>query len=105
MQLAMDEVAARMAADWNGRAVVVPYRISGNRYVYSVTDHGEHWMPLDTSWVGGHQVFEPTEGSWPWRKTPSRRHRHLATRGSIQLTCAATERIMWPHVRRENQAQ
>ena len=94
MKLKMQEVQDRMAAAWNSRAVVVPYRICGNRTFYAVTDHGEHWIPLNTSWVHGHQVFEPTEGSWPWRKTPSRRYRHLATRGSIQLTCAATERIM-----------
>jgi len=65
MKLTMDEVVAKMSAAWESRAAVVPSRISGNRYVYAVTDHGEHWVPLDTSWVHGRQVFEPAEGSWP----------------------------------------
>ena len=65
MKLTMDEVVAKMSAAWESRAVVVPSRISGNRYLYADTDHREHWMPLDTSWVRGRQVFEPSDGAWP----------------------------------------
>jgi len=65
MKRTMDEVVVKMSEAWNSRAVLVPYRISGNRYIYAVTDHGEHWVPLDTSWVHGRQVFEPAEGAWP----------------------------------------
>ena len=54
-----------MAASLGRRAIVVPYRICGNRYCFAVTDHGEHWIPLDSSWVDGRQVFEPSDGSWP----------------------------------------
>jgi len=28
----------------------------------------EHWLPLFTSWAGGHQVFEPVDGVWPEQK-------------------------------------
>jgi hypothetical protein len=52
MKLTIDEVVAKMSEVWRRRAVVVPYRISGNRYIYALTDHGEHWMQLQTSWFG-----------------------------------------------------
>ena len=47
------------------QAFVVPYRLAGNRYSYLATDHQEHWLPLFTSWAGGHQVFEPVGSRWP----------------------------------------
>ena len=65
MKLTMKEVQTRMSASWGRKAVVIPYRICGNRYRFAVTDHGEHWIPLDASWVGGCQVFEPSDGAWP----------------------------------------
>jgi hypothetical protein len=49
---------------WGKEAFVVLYRLAGNLYSWVVTDHQEHWMPLFTSWVGGHQVFEPVSGRW-----------------------------------------
>jgi hypothetical protein len=65
MQLTIEQVEARMTAAWEAKAFLVPYRISGNRYTYTVTDHGEHWLPLETDWIQGQQVFEPKDGDWP----------------------------------------
>jgi hypothetical protein len=42
------------------------YRIAGNRTAYAVTDHGEYWLPLRTSWNGGGPVHEPRGAPWPW---------------------------------------
>jgi hypothetical protein len=65
MKLTLEQVESKMAKVWGNPVDVVPYRICGNRYSYVVTDHGEQWMSLDTSWEGGRQVFEPSKGSWP----------------------------------------
>jgi hypothetical protein len=54
-----------MTQAWGTEAIVVPSRISGNRYVYAITDHGENWMPLESSWVQGRQVFELVDTEWP----------------------------------------
>jgi hypothetical protein len=42
------------------------YRIAGNRTAYAVTDHGEYWLPLRTSWNGGGPVHEPMGATRPW---------------------------------------
>lgn len=68
MKLRMKEVEAKLTAAWGNQAFVVPYRISGNRTVYAATDHGDHYLPLKTSWNGGGQVFEPVGADWPWVK-------------------------------------
>ena len=65
MKLTLEQVESKMAQVWGNPVDVVPYRICGNRYSYAVTDHGDQWMSLDTSWEGGRQVFEPSKGSWP----------------------------------------
>jgi hypothetical protein len=65
MKLTAKQVEAKLRQVWGSRVVVVPYRISGNRYVYAARDDRGHWLALDASWVGGRQVFEPSEGSWP----------------------------------------
>ncbi|MBN1660250.1 MAG: hypothetical protein JXA93_17765 [Anaerolineae bacterium] len=65
MKLTMDQVEAKMSRVWNREVFVVPYRLAGNRYTYAASDHGEHWLPLKTSWVDGRQVFEPADGDWP----------------------------------------
>ncbi|MFC2045915.1 SWIM zinc finger family protein [Chloroflexota bacterium] len=65
MKLSRQQVEERLTVAWGKEAVVVPYRIHGNRRSYAVTDHGSHWMPIETSWVGGRQVFEPVSGDWP----------------------------------------
>ena len=65
MKLTMKEVQSKMSASWGRRAVVIAYRTAGNKYRYAVSDHVDHWIPLDSSWVGGCQVFEPSDGSWP----------------------------------------
>jgi hypothetical protein len=65
MRLTGQEVEARLTAAWGKQAFVVPYRLTGNRYHYLVTDHSEHWLPLRTSWGPGGQVFEPMMGDWP----------------------------------------
>jgi hypothetical protein len=46
-------------------AFVVPYRIAGNCHVHAVTDHGDQWLPLKTSWNGDGQVFEPVASPGP----------------------------------------
>jgi hypothetical protein len=51
------EAEARYSAAWGTPATVVPYRISGNRYVYAVTDHNGHWVPLHRTWIGGDMVL------------------------------------------------
>jgi hypothetical protein len=65
MKLTIKQVEATMTAAWGREAIVVPYRLAGNLYSYAVTDHQEHWLLLLTSWAGGHQVFEPVDGTWP----------------------------------------
>jgi hypothetical protein len=65
MNLSTKQVEKKLGQVWGTRAIVVPYRICGNRYVYVATDHRDHWIPLDASWVGGCQVFEPSDGAWP----------------------------------------
>jgi hypothetical protein len=65
MRLTGQEVEARLTAAWGKQAFVVPYRLTGNRYHYLVTDHSEHWLPLRTSWGPGGQVFVPIMGDWP----------------------------------------
>ena len=65
MKLTLKQAQQRMTQVWGKRAIVVPYRISGNRYVYAVTDHGEHWLPLESSWSQGRQVFAPVDAEWP----------------------------------------
>jgi hypothetical protein len=68
MKLAINQVEERMTSTWGRQAFVVPYRLAGSRTSYAVTDHAEHWVLLLTSWVGGHQVFEPASGPWQERK-------------------------------------
>ena len=63
MKLTMKEVQSKMSAAWGRRAVVIPYRIAGNKYCYAVSDHVDHWIALDSSWVDGRQVVEPSDGS------------------------------------------
>ena len=54
----MDEVIAKYEALW-GKAVLVPYRICGNRTTYAITDHNGHWVSLVHGWDGkGQMVFE-----------------------------------------------
>ena len=65
MKLTLQQAKQRMTRVWGKSAFVVPYRISGNRYVYAVTDHGEHWLPLVSSWSQGHQVFALVDAEWP----------------------------------------
>ena len=65
MKLTIKQAQQRMTQVWGTRATVVPSRISGNRYVYAVTDHGEHWLPLESSWLQGRQVFELVDAEWP----------------------------------------
>lgn len=65
MKLTIEQVEATLAAVWGKQVFIVPYRLAGNRYSYAVTDHGKGWLPLLTSWVDGHQVFEPADGTWP----------------------------------------
>ena len=65
MKLTQKQVVERMTAAWGRQAVVVPSRICGNRTVYAVTDHNGNWWPLETSWSGGRQVFEPVDRPWP----------------------------------------
>jgi hypothetical protein len=48
------------------QAYVIPYRIAGNRATYALTDHGEHWLPLRTSWNGDGPVHELIGDPWPW---------------------------------------
>jgi hypothetical protein len=89
MKLTIEQVEARMTAAWGAQAFLVPYRICGNRYVYAVTDHGEHWLPLETDWIQGQQVFMPKEGDWPlpdpWaeaiNEATQRAHAYFAGRG------------------------
>jgi hypothetical protein len=64
MRLTINQVEAKMTEAWGQQAVVVPYRLAGNRYSYVVTDHREHWLPLLKSWAGGRQVFEPVGDRW-----------------------------------------
>ena len=64
MKLSRQQVEDRLTAAWGREAAVVPYR-HGNRRSYAVTYHGSHWMPLESGWVGGRQVFEPVSGDWP----------------------------------------
>lgn len=71
MKLTMEQVEAKLAHVWGQEVFVVPYRICGNRYAYVATDHGDHWLPLKTSWVGRRQVFAPEDGYWPQRETLS----------------------------------
>jgi hypothetical protein len=68
MKLTIEQVEERMTSPWGRLAFVVPYRLAGSCTSYAVTDHSERWWPLFTSWVGGHQVFEPVSGPWPERK-------------------------------------
>jgi hypothetical protein len=70
MKLRITEVEARLTAAWGKQATVVVDRIAGNRYRYAVTDHDGHWLPLETSWAGCQQVFEPVEGTWPGTQVP-----------------------------------
>jgi hypothetical protein len=56
-QMAVTEAESRYSAAWGTAAHVVPYRISGNRYVYAVTDHDGHWVPLHRTWIGGSLVL------------------------------------------------
>jgi hypothetical protein len=42
------------------------YRVSDNRCVHAATDHQDHWSPLQSSWIGGRQIFEPVGTTWPW---------------------------------------
>ena len=65
MKLTIEQVEARLTAAWSKQALLVSYRLPGNRYGYIATDHEEHWLPLRTSWEGRHQVFEPVSGAWP----------------------------------------
>jgi hypothetical protein len=65
MKLTIEQVEARMTAAWGRPAFVVPYRLAGNLYSWVVTDHREHWMPLFSSWAGGHQMLAPVSGRWP----------------------------------------
>jgi hypothetical protein len=68
MKLTIKQAEEKLTAVWGTKTFVVPYRIAGNRYTYAATDHGQHWMPLETSWVEGHQVFEPKDRTWPERE-------------------------------------
>ena len=42
MKLTIKQVKATMTAAWGRQAFVIPYRLTGNRYSYAVTDHHEH---------------------------------------------------------------
>jgi hypothetical protein len=66
MKLKATKIDAQATEAWGKQAFVVPYRIAGNRRAYALTDHGDHWLPLETSWNGGGQVFEPVGTNWPW---------------------------------------
>ena len=65
MKLTIKQVETRMKEAWGRNAVVVPQRISGNRYRYAVTDHDWPWLPLFASWEGGIRVFELAGTAWP----------------------------------------
>lgn len=65
MKLTMTEVEAKLTAAWKRKVFVVPYRLAGNRYTYTATDHVDHRLPLETSWDRRGQVFQPAEGDWP----------------------------------------
>jgi hypothetical protein len=58
VKLSKQQVEDRLTAAWGREAVVVPWRY-GNSHSFAVTDHGDHWMPLEVSWAGGRQLFEP----------------------------------------------
>lgn len=47
----------RFTKEWGRKAFVIPHRISGNRYVYAVSDHNGNYLSLDARWFGGRQVF------------------------------------------------
>lgn len=71
MKLTLEQVEAKLAQVWGQVVYVVPHRISGNRYRYLATEHGDHWLPPKTSWAGRRQVFVPEERSWPQPETLS----------------------------------
>jgi hypothetical protein len=66
MKLKATEIEAKATEAWGKQAYVIAYRIAGNRTTYAVTDHGEHWLSLRTSWNGGGPVHEPMGATWPW---------------------------------------
>jgi hypothetical protein len=68
MKLTATQVEAKATEAWGTQASVIPYRISGNRTAYAVTDHGDHWLPLNTPWNGDGQVLEPIGTTWPWEE-------------------------------------
>ena len=76
MKLTREQVEARITLAWGKQAYTVANRLAGNRYVYAVTDHNGHWMPLASSWDGGRQVLEPLGAdTWPEPRQDFR-HRH-----------------------------
>jgi hypothetical protein len=54
-----------MTEKWRRQAYVMPCRISGNRVVWSVSDHFRHWIPLESRWDAGRQVFELPDDPQP----------------------------------------
>jgi hypothetical protein len=65
MKLTMGQVEDKLKAAWGKQAHIVAYRMYGNGTTYAATDHGDHWMLLAASLVGGQQVFEPVGMDWP----------------------------------------
>jgi hypothetical protein len=59
MKLTLEQVENKMAQEWVDKAIVVPYRIPGNRFRTAVTDQEDRRISLETSWEGYRQVFEP----------------------------------------------
>jgi hypothetical protein len=65
MKLKATQVEAKATEAWGKQAFVIPYRIAGNRHVHAVTDRQDHWIALQSSWIGVQQLFEPLHGPWP----------------------------------------
>jgi hypothetical protein len=65
MKLNQEQLESRLTASWGKKAHLVAYQMYGNRLTYAVTDHGDHWMPLERSWAGGRPVFQPVGMPWP----------------------------------------
>ena len=76
MKLTLKQAKERMTQVWGTEAFLVPSRISGNRYVYAITDHGENWLPLDSSWSQGDQVFALVDAEWPEPDAGMNGHAH-----------------------------
>ena len=65
MKQTKEQVEARHSLAWGRPSTVVAYHLYGNRLTYAARDDGNHWMPLETSWDGGRQLFEPVGMDWP----------------------------------------